>query len=158
MLSTMHSHPDVDSDSSKKKPEVILYYHSTKNEVDTLDRMIRTYSCKRMTRRWPVALFYNIIDVSAVNAYVMWQQIQNDSTSTISMKKRITFLIQFGKKLAGIVSSVSTPTRRTTSRKAKEKGLQSTIREQEQKKQDVTHVREAKTENADKPVSYLLLQ
>ena len=88
MLSTMHSHPDADSDYSEKKPEVILHYNSTKSGVGTLDRMVQTYSCKRMTRRWPVALSYNMIDVSAVNAYVMWQQIQNNSTSTISMKKR----------------------------------------------------------------------
>ena len=100
MLSTMHSHPDVDSDSSEKKPEVILYYNSTKSGVDTLDRM----------------------DVSAVNAYVIWLQIQNNSTSTISMKKRRTFSIQLEKKLAGIVSSASTPTRRTSQPQSKSKG------------------------------------
>ena len=118
----MRSHRDIDSDSSEKKPEVILYYNSTKNGVDTLDRMVRTYSCKRMTRRWLVALFYNIIDVSAVNAYAIWQQIQNDSTSTISMKKRLTFLIQLGKEFAGIVGSVSTPTRRTSQPQSKREG------------------------------------
>ena len=122
MLSTIHSHPGVDSDSSEKKPEVILYYNSTKNGVDTLDRMVRTYSCKKMTRRWPVALFYNMIDVSAVNAYVIWQQTQNNSTSTISMKKRRAFLIQLGKEVAGIVSSVSTPTKRTSQPQSKNKG------------------------------------
>ena len=43
MLSTMPSHPDVDSDFSEQKPEVILYYNSTNSGVDTLDRMVRTY-------------------------------------------------------------------------------------------------------------------
>ena len=50
-LSTMHSLPEIASNSSEKKPEVILYYNSTKSGVDILDRMVRTYICKRMTRR-----------------------------------------------------------------------------------------------------------
>ena len=50
----------------KKKPEVILYYNSTKSGVETLDRMVKMYTFKRITRRWSVALFYNMIDVSAV--------------------------------------------------------------------------------------------
>ena len=71
MLSTMHSQPDVAA-TFDKKPEVILYYNSTKGSVYTLERMVRTYTCKRMTRRWPVALFYNMIDVSAANAFIVW--------------------------------------------------------------------------------------
>ena len=51
MLSTMHALPDISSTSCEKKPEVILYYNSTKSGVDNLDRMMRTYTFKRMTRR-----------------------------------------------------------------------------------------------------------
>ena len=72
MFSTMHSFPEIASNSGEKKPEVILYYNSTKSGVDILDRMVRTYICKKITGRWSVALFYNMIDVSAVNAYIVW--------------------------------------------------------------------------------------
>ena len=51
MLSTMHALPDISSTSCEKKPEVILYYNSTKSGVDILDRMVRTYTSKKMTRR-----------------------------------------------------------------------------------------------------------
>ena len=68
MLSTMQALPDISSTSCKKNPEVILYYNSTKSGVDILDRMVQTYTSKRMTRRWPVALFCNMLNVSAVNA------------------------------------------------------------------------------------------
>ncbi|KRZ63555.1 hypothetical protein T08_2230 [Trichinella sp. T8] len=27
-----------------------------------------------MTARWPLVIFYNIIDVSAYNAYVLWTE------------------------------------------------------------------------------------
>ena len=48
MLSTMHLLPVIAA-TSDKKSEVILYYNSTKGGVDTLDRMLRTYTGKKMT-------------------------------------------------------------------------------------------------------------
>ena len=111
MLSTMHSLPEVASNAAEKKPEVILYYNSTKSGVDILDRMVRTYTCKRMTRRWPVALFYNMIDVSAVNAYILWQQLQGENNRTFSKKRSRKFLIGLGKELGGISSAPSTQKR-----------------------------------------------
>ena len=102
MLSTMHSLPEMASNSAEKKPEVISYYNSTKSGVDILDRKVRTYTCKRMTRRWSVALFYNMIDVSAVNAYVVWQQLHGENNRIFSKKRRRKFLIRFGKELAGM--------------------------------------------------------
>ena len=95
ILSTMHSLPEIASSSTENKPEVILYYNSTKSGVDILDRMIRTYTCKRMTRRWPVALLYIMIDVSAVNAYIVWQQLHGEN-SRIFSKKRRKLLIRLG--------------------------------------------------------------
>ena len=103
MLSTMHPLLDISSTSREKKPEVILYYNSTKSGVDILDRMVRTYTSKRMTRRRPVALFYNMLDVSAVNAYVVWKQLQGENSSCFSKKKRRKFLIQLKKGLAGML-------------------------------------------------------
>jgi len=59
MLSTMQSQPEIES-TSDQKPSIILFYNKTKGDVDTLDRMLRSYSIKCMTRRWPLVLFYNI--------------------------------------------------------------------------------------------------
>ena len=78
-LSTMHSLPEIASNSAEKKPEVILYYNSTKSGVDILDRMVGTHTCKRMTRRWLVALIYTMTDFSAANAYVVWQQLHDEN-------------------------------------------------------------------------------
>ena len=46
--------------------------NQTKAGVDILDKLVRTYSCRRSTRRWTVALFFNIIDIAAVNALILW--------------------------------------------------------------------------------------
>ena len=72
LLNTLHSEPDVDTSKEKRKPEVTLTYNETKAGVDTMDQMTRNYSCKRKTRRWPLLVFYNMLDISAINAYVIW--------------------------------------------------------------------------------------
>ena len=40
MLSTTHSFSEVASNAAEKKPEVILYYNSTKSGIDILDRIV----------------------------------------------------------------------------------------------------------------------
>ena len=56
---------------SEKKAEVIMYYNSTKAGVDTLDQLIHVYSTKQITHRWSKAIFYNMVDVSALNALIV---------------------------------------------------------------------------------------
>jgi len=70
MLSTMHSQPEIKS-TSDQKPSVILFYTKTKGSIDTLHRMVRSYFTKRMTRRSTLVLFYNMIDVSAINVFII---------------------------------------------------------------------------------------
>jgi hypothetical protein len=41
--------------------------------VDVLDQMARMYSVRAATRRWPVAVFYNMLDLAAVNAYILYK-------------------------------------------------------------------------------------
>ncbi|XP_029643457.1 uncharacterized protein LOC115217880 [Octopus sinensis] len=94
----MHSQPSIDSKSAEKKPEVITCYNKIKGGVDTLDKMVRTYICKRVTRRWPMGIFYNMIDISAVNTFIVAKHLHLQSFKD----KRIQCLIQLGKGLAGI--------------------------------------------------------
>ena len=37
-----------------------------------MDKLVRTYSCKRKTRRWTMAIFANFIDIACYNAYVIF--------------------------------------------------------------------------------------
>ncbi|KRY24828.1 hypothetical protein T01_10775 [Trichinella spiralis] len=64
----MHNDNQV-CDRKGSKPDIILHYNNTKSGVDNLDKMTSTYSCQRISARWPLVIFYNIIDVSAYNAY-----------------------------------------------------------------------------------------
>lgn len=103
MLSTMH--PDVTiSTSSKRKPETVLFYNSTKYGVDVVDSMSRKYTVKAPSRRWPVHTFYNVLDLAGINAWVLYKII-NGST----MKRR-DFLLQLGEELG----TLSINNRKTT--------------------------------------------
>uniref|UniRef100_A0A1B6MC64 PiggyBac transposable element-derived protein domain-containing protein n=1 Tax=Graphocephala atropunctata TaxID=36148 RepID=A0A1B6MC64_9HEMI len=78
MVSSMH-HGATD-DSETGKPEIIALYNNTKGGVDSLDQKIANYSSSRRTRRWPMAIFFTIIDTaSGVNAYVLHQAYTNSN-------------------------------------------------------------------------------
>ena len=68
LLSTYHKKKHIDQGDNKKKPEIIKYYNKTKCGVDVMDEMVGTYRCKRKVNRWPVAVFCNMLDMSALNA------------------------------------------------------------------------------------------
>ena len=70
VVSTQHKKPLVATDMGKK-PEVMLFYNETKGGVDTIDQMIGTYTCRMATRRWPVAVFLLMLDVAALNSWVI---------------------------------------------------------------------------------------
>ena len=65
----------------KKKPETVEFYNKTKCDVDVADQMARQYSVKAGTRRWPVAVFYNILDLAGVNVFVLYKKRTGDKVS-----------------------------------------------------------------------------
>lgn len=69
MLSTKHRSDAVVGE--QRRPEVIHYYNQTKAGVDTMDKMLGTNTTKRKTKSWPLALFYNILDIAALAAYII---------------------------------------------------------------------------------------
>ena len=58
LLSFSHITETV-NDGEQKKPQAILDYNATK-EVDRADYMLRAYSTKTASRRWPLAAFFNL--------------------------------------------------------------------------------------------------
>ena len=69
MLSTMHEKGD--EPNSTEFPEIKKFYDSTKGGVDTLDQLCHTYSTNRKTRRWPLCLFYNLLNIVGYNSMVL---------------------------------------------------------------------------------------
>lgn len=97
LLSTMHTNNNTDG-GIRNKPEMIHYYNETKGGVDNMDKMVTHYTTKRKTRRWPQAMFYNIIDVAALASYIIYSE--NNPVTKKSTHSRRTFLQELGKQLA----------------------------------------------------------
>ena len=47
-------------------------YNATKGGVDTVDKMCSTYSISRITRRWPCAVFFSLMNIAGINAQVLY--------------------------------------------------------------------------------------
>ena len=56
----------------EKMPETTQYYNKSKVGVDVLDQMGRYHTSKSSTKRWPVAVFFNILDCACINAYIIY--------------------------------------------------------------------------------------
>lgn len=81
LISSLHRDVNIDQESSKKKPETVLFYNKTKVGVDVLDQMTRMYSVKAASRRWPMHVFYNIIDMALINGWILYQAVTGSSIS-----------------------------------------------------------------------------
>lgn len=71
----MHHKKEMDSETGK--PEMIIDYNKTKGGVDEVDKKCSNYSTSRRTRRWPMAIFYRLIDISGINSYVLYNDCDN---------------------------------------------------------------------------------
>ncbi len=95
LLSTMHSQPDI-SQRENRAPEVNLFYNSTKGGVDVVDQMIDIYRCKAATNRWPMVVFFTIIDIAALNGFVVFLHNKPQWNERRGRRKRRQFLIDLG--------------------------------------------------------------
>ena len=82
LLSTMHSDTAVNVDE-QKKPHMIMYYIKYETGVDTMDQMVSRYTCHRRTQRWPLAMFFNLLDVGALASYLIYHENNNMLKKTI---------------------------------------------------------------------------
>ena len=74
LISTMHDTGEICPEYGKKMlPEIISFYNSTKGGVDVVDKLSAQYSVARCARRWPVAIFFALLNVAGINSLVLIQ-------------------------------------------------------------------------------------
>ena len=93
ILSTKHKYVKINNDR-KRIPETVAYYNKTKFGVDVTDQMARKYSVKSKSYRWPIQVFFNIIDLAGFNAWILYKE-----TSGINISRQ-QFLLQVAEELA----------------------------------------------------------
>ena len=98
VLSTMHHDRGVHPLARKNKPDMIIFYNGTKGAVDAMDKMAHAYSTKRVTKRWPMVMFFYSIDLSTIASRVIWQKrFPEDKLSHPDM--RLQFIIKVAEQL-----------------------------------------------------------
>ena len=63
--------------------------------VDVLDQMSRCYSVKAGSRRWPIHVFYKVMDMAFINSWIIYKHVCNSSIS------RRMFIQRVSKELTG---------------------------------------------------------
>ena len=87
----MHHNNEICVDN-KNKSEINLYCNSTNGGVDTRDQMCHAFTVKRKTRRWPLAQFYNIVNVCGITAKVIWVNLYPNWNQAKLKSRRKLFL------------------------------------------------------------------
>ncbi|XP_012523203.1 uncharacterized protein LOC105829094 [Monomorium pharaonis] len=82
LLSTFHNTPTTDNTTGKS--DIITFYNLTKGATDTFKQMCHEYTTVRRTRRWPMRVFFSMLDQCIINAMVLY----NFNTTHESMRKR----------------------------------------------------------------------
>lgn len=97
LLSSMHDDNAIDNDPTSKtftKPEIILFYNSSKGGVDNVDKYKETYSVARITNRWPMRVFYSVLDIAGINTFIVLKANTNEQNMV-----RRNFLKSLGRDL-----------------------------------------------------------
>lgn len=95
LISTEHYNSTVDSSKPAAKPFQILDYNAYKAGVDTMDQMLGGYTCKRGTNRWPLALFFNMLDVAGLAAFIIHDKLGHVKRND----RRRMFLMELAEQL-----------------------------------------------------------
>ena len=112
LLSSKHHDNQVDMKTGK--PIIILDYNKTKGAVDMVDQMCHKFTVKRDflfyisvfyflqvkrgTKRWPLCIFYGMIDIAALNALIVWKA-KNPQWNKNKKYQRRLFLEELGLSL-----------------------------------------------------------
>ncbi|XP_066951251.1 uncharacterized protein [Macrobrachium rosenbergii] len=68
LLSSKHTRAVLGTDGT---PEIFEFYNQTKGSVSKFDQMCALYSASRNTKRWPLCIFYRILNAGTLNSWII---------------------------------------------------------------------------------------
>ncbi|KAI4832115.1 hypothetical protein KUCAC02_015096 [Chaenocephalus aceratus] len=69
-------HSDCEDGSSSCSVDSEADTEEASESTEDASEVFATYSCRRRTNCWPLALFHNLVDISHYNTYVLWTSIE----------------------------------------------------------------------------------
>lgn len=89
LFSTMHGRQE---NIVEGKPEIVQAYNQTKSGVDNLDKLVRGYSSKRKSRRWPCSVFFVLVDTAIIAAHKLClDRCENFKEDHYTFKKEMAY-------------------------------------------------------------------
>uniref|UniRef100_A0A914DM82 PiggyBac transposable element-derived protein domain-containing protein n=1 Tax=Acrobeloides nanus TaxID=290746 RepID=A0A914DM82_9BILA len=82
----------------KQLPQSIALYNVTKSGVDGLNKMLKTYSVQRKVQRWPMVVFFNVVDLCGYASFIIWSEDHPNWEENKKDKRRL-FLKALGNEL-----------------------------------------------------------
>lgn len=73
LISTLHK--DDSNDEETGRPKILNFFEKTKDNVPHFVQLCQNYTTARKTRRWPLRVFYGMLDQSAINAMIIYSMI-----------------------------------------------------------------------------------
>lgn len=122
MLSTLSGAEPVSSvrrfDRKKKQyiqikcPNVVQIYNKHMGGVDLLDSLIGRYRILMRSRKWYMRIFYHLLDISVINAWLLYRRVSQIRPKVSNQKKMklVDFRLQLGETLCKI-GTKATPKR-----------------------------------------------
>ena len=90
ILSTPNKDVVVSEHTNPKcKSETVPFYNQKKFGVDVLDQMSRLYSVKAASRRWPLNIFYTVIDMALINSWVIYKAVCKSNISRRTYVRKV---------------------------------------------------------------------
>ena len=94
LLSAMHDVGEV----VDGVPVAIKDYNCSKGGVDNVDKLCHAYTTLRKCNRWPMAIFFHMLDIGALNAFVVWIK-RNPQWNLNNKARRKEFLFTLAESL-----------------------------------------------------------
>jgi len=84
-----------------RRPQAVITYSKTKGAVGAMDEMCSSMSTSRKTRRWSMCLFYNMLNIAAVNSYVIYLHnfFRSEWTRNQKPLSRMNFMLKLSEQL-----------------------------------------------------------
>lgn len=72
LISSLHHDDRINPSTAEKcQPDIITYDNHIKGGVDNLDKLSATYNVARNTRRWPMVVFFSMMNMAGVNSQII---------------------------------------------------------------------------------------
>lgn len=72
LLSTRSDHYNTKKFTKSGAPEALVWYKQRRGSAAVAATLAASYTTAKRTSRWPLALFFHLLDISVINAQVLW--------------------------------------------------------------------------------------